>query len=155
MWIVRDCAEFNNTDILHVSFIELSLSIIRGECRRISFYWLVLTLVERRKYFKVKLKTTWIVQRFAGRRRWPIPLFAFLGLRNAKPSPMIFWRLPPSLTPESVGINVSTLLQSSHVTPKRKARSLFWRKPSSHALARNVRIVWGELVWLPKCSKIR
>ena len=106
MWIVRDCAEFNNTDILHVSFIELSLSIIRGECRRISFYWLVLTLVERRKYFKVKLKTTWIVQRFAGRRRWPIPLFAFLGLRNAKPSPMIFWRLPPSLTPESVGINV-------------------------------------------------
>ena len=28
--IVLDCAEFNHTDLSHVSFIELPLSIIRG-----------------------------------------------------------------------------------------------------------------------------
>ena len=67
LWTVRDCAEFKNTYILHVTFIELSLSIIRGYCRRISFYWMVLP---------VKLKTYWIVQHFAGKRRWPIPFFA-------------------------------------------------------------------------------
>ena len=100
LWIVRDCAEFKNTNILHVSFIELSLSIIRGYCRRLSFYWMVLPLVERRKILRLKLKTYWIVQHFAGRRHRPIPFFAQTAIADCIPdtlqSPMIFWRLPAS-----------------------------------------------------------
>ena len=76
----------------------------------------------KKEDFEVKLKTYWIVQHFAGRRRWPIPFFAQTAIAYYIPetlhSSMIFWRL----SPESVRMKVRRVGSYGQVTWLRNER---------------------------------